>query len=651
MVVSPQRESNPLEALQGWVNWAHTGGSGALLQNLQEGLPLGPGFSLQQSLLASRLPAEAEEVDWAAALKRQNAANDELCSENSQLQLEIERLQQEEAAAGSLSEEDSKESWLDELIAEVLEMVRGSLPASSSEPGEGAVLPRVEQAIRAANADEGSAATMAEEVAHLVSEKMALREQVERQQEQIEILEDQLREMGSAHHDGLLRDVLSKHVARGLSDAGGALSASLSAVLQPKTGQPPAVQVGGEVEIISGRGAIVRSGESLRSEAQGELPPGSRVRVVAASRKYPRRVEIVYAPEDSKKGLVGWISASSKDGRLLVRPLEGTERPVAERAAASAGSAGSAAAAQPQPAAAAAVPAESPKNSVTLSTQEWECLNEANAASAQQIEDLSKQLAAMGSQLLQSFEMQSVLAQLQRTVGLERDRRSALREAAAMASQELSQRAEEARAAKAAREHELRAACEPSTPAPESPAASPMAAVPLAIDWDRLVSERETTAAALSAGLMRLSCLQREAKEIHEEQLRSSDQELRPLRAQLRSRVEEAKASETPDETRKAASEGLFRLRAGDLSAQIRALRQELRVSMEGERTLRSSVAARGSAIQGLLHRAAMAGLVLPQCGPVRLAPDPDAERAALLAAVQEQLQLNLQLNSRTGHT
>ena len=28
MVVSPQRESNPLEALQGWVNWAHTGGSG-----------------------------------------------------------------------------------------------------------------------------------------------------------------------------------------------------------------------------------------------------------------------------------------------------------------------------------------------------------------------------------------------------------------------------------------------------------------------------------------------------------------------------------------------------------------------------------------------------------------------------------------------
>ena len=38
---------------------------------------------------------------------------------------------------------------------------------------------------------------MAEEVAHLVSEKMALREQVERQQEQIELLEDQLRDMGA----------------------------------------------------------------------------------------------------------------------------------------------------------------------------------------------------------------------------------------------------------------------------------------------------------------------------------------------------------------------------------------------------------------------------------------------------------------------
>lgn len=98
--------------------------------------------------------------------------------------------------------------------------------------------------------------------------------------------------------------------------------------------------------------------------------------------------------------------------------------------------------------------------------QEWKTLNEANAASAQQVEDsqkvklmgsglfletkriivvflcswkmkislleifeyvldlfrgspvkeLSNQLAAMGSKLLQSFEMQSVLAQLQKTV-------------------------------------------------------------------------------------------------------------------------------------------------------------------------------------------------------------------------------------------
>lgn len=75
------------------------------------------------------------------------------------------------------------------------------------------------------------------------------------------------------------------------------------------------------------------------------------------------------------------------------------------------------------------------------------------------------------------------------------------------------------------------------------------------------------------------------------------------------------------------------------------------------------------SIFRGLLHRAALSGLALPQilplqivnfpmisidlklfgtcgtcgtgkwyprCGPVRLAPDPDAERAALLAAVQD---------------
>ena len=58
--------------------------------------PLGSFSLLQQGFLTSRLPAEAEAVDWEAALKRQNAANDELCSENSQLQVEVQRLAAED---------------------------------------------------------------------------------------------------------------------------------------------------------------------------------------------------------------------------------------------------------------------------------------------------------------------------------------------------------------------------------------------------------------------------------------------------------------------------------------------------------------------------------------------------------------------------
>ena len=78
-------------------------------------------------------------------------------------------------------------------------------------------------------------------------------------------------------------------MAQHLSDAGGALSA-LSQALQSKSG---AVPVGSEVEIISGRGSIVRSGESLRSDVVRDLPPGSRVKVVAISKKYPRRLEML----------------------------------------------------------------------------------------------------------------------------------------------------------------------------------------------------------------------------------------------------------------------------------------------------------------------------------------------------------------------
>eukprot|EP00434_Breviolum_minutum_P031706 symbB.v1.2.028039.t1/scaffold2927.1/size67078/6 len=301
-------------------------------------------------------------------------------------------------------------------------------------------------------------------------------------------------------------------------------------------------------------------------------------------------------------------------------------------------------------------------------SEEWKTLNEANAASAQQVEELSNQLAAMGSKLLQSFEMQSVLAQLQKTVNAETDRTAALREASCMASEEVHQRrreaieafqarerAEAAKGTEKIRETELtdtekdrqRDPRDPrvkenvenleASPSAASPLASPLAALPSAIDWDRLLSERETTAAALSAGLQRLSSLQKEVQELQEERCRAEGdhQDLRPLRNRLRNCVEaEAKAAE-PFEVL-AASEGLFRRRANDLAQQLRELRQELRLAKEGEKTLRRSVTARSHALQGLLHRAALSGLALPQCGPVRLAPDPDAERAALLAAVQD---------------
>eukprot|EP00434_Breviolum_minutum_P031704 symbB.v1.2.028037.t1/scaffold2927.1/size67078/4 len=221
-----QPESNPLEALQSWVSWANSG-SALNLQGLQDGLVPGlPGvdshiettvISMERfafagfgrdgnfltASLTSRLPAEAEAVDWEADLKRQNAANDELCSENAALQIEVQRL----AAADVESEEEveDQDCWLDELISKV-QNAASEIAQSRQSTGDAdafldglltKLLPCLEQAIRAAHADEGSGATMAEEVALLVSEKMALREQVERQQEQIEMLEDQLQEMSS----------------------------------------------------------------------------------------------------------------------------------------------------------------------------------------------------------------------------------------------------------------------------------------------------------------------------------------------------------------------------------------------------------------------------------------------------------------------
>lgn len=179
-------------------------------------------------------------------------------------------------------------------------------------------------------------------------------------------------------------------------------------------------------------------------------------------------------------------------------------------------------------------------------------------------EELSNQLAVMGSQLLQSFEMQSVLAQLQKTLHGDLDRAKALREAASMANEELRQR----RALLAAEAAEAPAEAAEAVAVEVS---SPMAV--LAIDWERLLSERETTAAALSAALQRLGSLEKELQELQEERRKADgDQDLRPLRNRLRHHVE--KPDDLPQEVL-VASEGLFRRRAADLSQQIRELRQD----------------------------------------------------------------------------
>ena len=168
---------------------------------------------------------------------------------------------------------------------------------------------------------------------------------------------------------------------------------------------------------------------------------------------------------------------------------------------------------------------------------------------------------------MQSFEMQSVLAQLQKTLHGDLDRAKALREAASMANEELRQR----RALLAAEAAEAPAEAAEAAEAVAVEVSSPMAV--LAIDWERLLSERETTAAALSAALQRLGSLEKELQELTEERRKADgDQDLRPLRNRLRHHVE--KPEDLPQEVL-VASEGLFRRRAADLSQQIRELRQD----------------------------------------------------------------------------
>mmetsp|Transcript_23872 Transcript_23872/g.46426 ORF Transcript_23872/g.46426 Transcript_23872/m.46426 type:complete len:532 (+) Transcript_23872:64-1659(+) len=236
----------------------------------------------------------------------------------------------------------------------------------------GNLVPAIEAALRSAIGEETCKplVTSVEETDALLAETQRLRELVETQQERIEELEMELSEAGYASAGaGAFSEAFTMTTARVLSDAGGKLSAGLSAVLAPRPTEgfavaldvekPPAFTIGAEYEVISSRGAIVRRGDSLRSDIVANIPAGSRVRVMAFSERYPRRAEIIFfprpvpadaqacdeevqqqeqqqdpppdgdavaetpaqaAPAAAPDPVVGWLSASAKDGRMLIRP-------------------------------------------------------------------------------------------------------------------------------------------------------------------------------------------------------------------------------------------------------------------------------------------------------------------------------------------
>lgn len=610
-----------------------------------------------------------------------------------------------------------------------------------------AILEAVPAAIRAAMREElesstpAPALTPAEETAVLVGEKIALRELVERQQDRIAGLE---KEMGlapvalpPAGGPGAERGAVGV-VAQRISNVGGSLSAGLSAALATKEAAKKAVvaTVGAEYEVVGRSGAIVREGESLTSKLVSDLRPGARVRVVAISDTDPRRVEIVAcrfaaqlceeeepdpgggdpggSPAKVDELVHGWISAVSNKGHSIILRAECQEVAGGEGAGGSEAEAGGGEEGQEE------------VKSVTLSTKEWECLHQDQESAMRRIEALSSRLNAMGCELLQSFEMKSVLGEMQHGVQRAQERCARMREAAAMSVEELEARRCELRgdeAHLACADLEERRSEDGSYPVPDgeeghgetdswqssanggttaagephsapsedstvatavtgSGGATASTATPATsverqssggvgfllaqalkpVDLEVLASERETTAAALSTALQRLSCLEREADELREERLAAENRmltELGPVRTALRrlaaptvaamSRAAPAlfgggEAASSQDSEAGAAAEGLFRRRVDDLQRTVAELREELRRAAASEQALRHSVAARSSALRRLLCRGATAQLIVPQCGPIRLPASADAEREALREAVQQQLTYNLRL-------
>lgn len=635
-----------------------------------------------------------------------------------------------------------------------------------------AVSTAVLDAVRAAFKEDGESSSPspmyspAEETAVLVSEKIALRETVEQQQDRIDLLEQELADAGAPPiGNALLTNALTA-AGRGFSDAGvSALSAGLSMLSRPETkpkevARPSVVTVGHEYEVVGMRGAIVRRSEALKSDLVTELPPGSRVRIVAVSERNARRVEIVsvrpgaaadsetaradevdaevvlpssvpkcldagpspdsatasasIAPDDgeslgtladtdaevpmdgqaeavldnsgegssqtlqelpatapAKELVKGWISASTKDGRLLIRPAppDCADTPGTSDAD---------------------VREEGGEEitSVTLSNEEWELLHQDEEASLQRISELSVELHGMGSELLQSFEMKTVSGELASAVDRAQARCARERESAGMAAAELEQlwaticlerRAEHSNdyasgcggpehnsqhtdsangelegADLASRSNGTQAGCED-------------------VDWDRIVSERETTSAALSAALSRVATLDREREELERERTELEGRrrgEVGGLRAALRRLAKPAVAAmagrlsglhvaappPVPAEDGSSASsaaEGLFKHRLTDLHTTVAELQVEVSRASASEAALRRSVEARRLALRRVLFRGATADLMNLQCGPFTMPGNADAERRALRSAVEEQLHFNMRLTTSlpTGRT
>eukprot|EP00927_Polykrikos_kofoidii_P034593 TRINITY_DN29320_c0_g1_i1.p1 TRINITY_DN29320_c0_g1~~TRINITY_DN29320_c0_g1_i1.p1 ORF type:complete len:1089 (-),score=221.15 TRINITY_DN29320_c0_g1_i1:183-3449(-) len=404
------------------------------------------------------------------------------------------------------------------------------------------------------------------------------------------------------------------------------------------------------------------------------------------------------AREESLVTVVGWISAFSKDWREFIRlapPENGTEN-------------------VPVPATPSVESPASPfvgggdaegreegvveVKSVTLSCKEWECLHQYNESSLKRVEELAKELGGFDCSLLQSFEMRSVLGELQLGTARAEERLQMMRETASMANEDLEVRRAQRVTQRQRQQEVFEMAGELEAVPSGQEGTKPLAAVFSqsssanqggasasaslrdstshtdaggchqtsssgdacqgvdAVDWDRLMSERETTAAALQAALQRVACLQRESEEIQRERAAAEGRgrgELGGLRKALRrlarptiEAVSRAIGVGSPSVNNESPAEALFVHRVNDLKRTVEELRSEVHRTKQTESALRRSVEARRDALREVLYKGVMAALKIPQCGPFQLPASIEAERQAMRAAVEEQLLWNLQLSS-----